>query len=226
MHTAREHLVQRDAIEPDTTGRPGSFSPGSTEIKQRLAVAAGAALLAAGLILVMFVLPAEFAVDPLGTGARLGLLPLGVVGQQVDQLNKDAATAGAAGQTALVVGQEKPFQQESVDFTLKPREGMEYKYRLDKGEALLYSWNATAPVNYEFHAEPDGAPAGYAQTYEKKTAQSGASGTLTAPFPGIHGWYWENTTDQAVTVTLKTAGYYNLSHEFRNGQPTKNKMFQ
>jgi len=27
-------------------------------------------------------------------------------------------------------------------------------------------------------------------------------------------------------VTLKTAGYYNLSHEFRNGQPTKNKTFQ
>ena len=102
---------------------------------------------------------------------------------------------------------------------------MEYKYRLDKGEALLYSWNSTAPVDYELHAEPDGAPAGYAQSYEK-SASNGASGTLTAPFPGIHGWYWENKTDQEVTVTLKTAGYYNLSHEFRNGQPTKNKTFQ
>ena len=77
-----------------------------------------------------------------------------------------------------------------------------------------------------FHAEPDGAPAGYAQTYEKKSAQLQASGTLTAPFPGIHGWYWENTTDKEVTVTLKGAGFYNLSHEFRNGQPTKNKTFQ
>ena len=96
----------------------------------------------------------------------------------------------------------------------------------DKGEALLYSWSATAPVNYELHAEPDGAPAGYAQSYEKKNASSGASGTLTAPFPGIHGWFWENTTNNEVTVTLKSAGYYNLSHEFRNGQPTKNKMFQ
>jgi len=196
------------------------------EVKQRLAVAVGAALLAAGLILVMFVLPAEFAVDPLGTGAKFGLLPLGVVGQQVGQLNKAAASAGTPGQGAIIVAQEKPFQQESIDFTLKPREGMEYKYRLDKGEALLYSWNATAPVDYELHAEPDGAPAGYAQSYEKKSASSGASGTLTAPFPGIHGWYWENKTDREVTVTLKTAGYYNLSHEFRNGQPTKNKMFQ
>ena len=133
-------------------------------------------------------LPAEFAVDPLGTGAKLGLLPLGVVGQQVDALNKTAATAGATAQGAILVAQEKPFQQETVDFKLAPREGMEYKYRLDKGEALLYSWNATAPVDYELHAEPDGAPAGYAQSYEKKPATSQASGTLTAPFPGIHGW--------------------------------------
>jgi hypothetical protein len=195
-------------------------------VRQRIAVALGLAILAAGLILVMFFLPAEFAVDPLGTGARLGLLPLGEVGQQVDQLNANAAAAGGAGQAAIIVPQEKSFQEETVEFKLAPAEGMEYKYRLDKGEALLYSWSATAPVNYELHAEPDGAPAGYAQSYEKKNASPGASGTLTAPFPGIHGWYWQNLTDREVTVTLKTAGYYNLSHEFRNGQPTKNKMFQ
>jgi hypothetical protein len=212
METATEHVME------SAPGAPGS------EVRQRIAVALGAAILAAGLILVMFVLPAEFAVDPLGTGARLGLLPLGEVGQQVDALNKTAATA--TGQGAIVAAQEKPFQQESVDFKLAPREGMEYKYRLDKGEALLYAWSATAPVNFEFHAEPDGAPAGYAQTYEKKSAQTQASGTLTAPFPGIHGWYWENTTDKEVTVTLKSAGFYNLAHEFRNGQATKNKTFQ
>jgi len=69
------------------------------------------------------------------------------------------------------------------------------------------------------------SPRGYAQTYEKVDRKSEASGTLTAPFPGIHGWYWENTTDQEITITLTTAGYYNLSHEFRSGQPTKNKTF-
>lgn len=212
METAAQHVVDSAPAAP------------SIEVRQRIAVAVGAALLVAGLILVMFILPAEFAVDPLGTGAKFGLLPLGEVGQQVEALNNTAATA--TGQGVTVATQEKPFQQESVDFKLAPHEGMEYKYRLDKGEALLYTWNATGPVNYEFHAEPDGAPAGYAQTYEKKTAQSQASGTLTAPFPGIHGWYWENTTDQEVTVTLKSAGFYNLAHEFRNGQPTKNKMFQ
>ena len=190
--------------------------------RNRLAFAAGAALLAAGLILVMFVLPAEYAVDPLGIGARVGLLDLGIVGKQVESLN--TSTTASSGQAALVVAQEKPFNQESVTFTLGPRGSIEYKYRLDKGEALLFSWKATAAVAYEFHAEPDGAPRGYAQTYEKGTAPQ-ASGTLTAPFVGIHGWYWENPGDQPVTVTLASAGYYNLSHEFRTNEPVRNKSF-
>lgn len=195
----------------------------SVEARQRLAVAAGAALLGAGLILVMFVLPAEYGVDPLGTGTWFGLTELGQTGKQIEAL--EAAVPDTAAQATTVVGQDTAFKSETVDFAIAPRQGMEYKYRLDNGEALLYSWTATGPVNVEFHAEPDGAPRGYAQTYEKADRQTSAAGTLTAPFPGIHGWYWENTTDQPVTVTLSSAGYYNLSHEFRSGQPTKNKTF-
>lgn len=196
-----------------------------TEVRQRIAAAAGAALLVAGLVLVMFVLPAEFAVDPLGVGVRTGLLPLGVTGQQVEALTATAGSGATAG-GAIVIPQERPVQQETVNFALAPGEGMEYKYRLDKGEALLYSWKSTAPVDYEFHAEPDGGPAGYAQTYEKVPQRTGASGTLTAPFPGIHGWFWENKTSQPVTVTLTASGFFNMSHEFRANTPTKNKMFQ
>lgn len=195
-----------------------------TEIRSRLAVATGAALLVAGLVLVAIVLPAEYALDPLGTGAKLGLLDLGQTGQQVDALEANKGTAAGGG--TILAPQDAAFKQETITFDAKPREGFEYKYRLEKGEALLYSWTASAPMNTEFHAEPDGAPRGYAQTYEKKDGMTGASGTLTAPFSGIHGWYWENTTDAPATVTLTTAGYYNLSHEFRSGQPTKNKNFK
>ncbi len=198
-----------------------------TRVRQRIALAAAAALLVAGLILVTIVLPAEYGVDPLGTGARLGLVELGLTGQRVAELEAAAtgdAAGGAAGQP-IIAPQERGFNQETIEFRLAPREGMEYKYRLDKGEALLYSWRATAPVNYELHAEPDGAPRGYAQSYEKKNATSQASGTLTAPFSGIHGWFWENTTDQPITVTLTASGFFNLSHEFRTGAPVKNKQF-
>lgn len=194
----------------------------SGDAQQKIAVAAGVALLVAGLLLVTVILPAEFAVDPLGMGAKLGLMELGTVGRQVEALN--ASTAAGTSQAALVVPQEKPFNHETVTFELKPGGSIEYKYRLDKGEALLYSWSAPAPVNFEFHAEPDGAPRGYAQTYEKSTAAA-ASGTLTAPFPGIHGWYWENPTERPVTVTLTSSGFYNLAHEFRPFEPVRNKTF-
>jgi hypothetical protein len=193
------------------------------DARDRIAVAAGAALLIAGLVLVAFVLPAEYAVDPLGTGARFGLLALGETGQQVEALEA-AAADGAAVQGALVAQEQRAFAGDAVDFVIEPGQGMEYKYRLDKGKALLYSWKATAPVHFEFHAEPDGGPRGYAQTYEKRDEVMEASGTLTAPFAGIHGWYWENRTGQPVTVTLRSAGFYNLSHEFR-ADGVRNKTF-
>jgi hypothetical protein len=176
------------------------------------------------LILVTIILPAEYALDPLGTGAKLGLLPLGETGRQVEALEAEKGKTTTGG--VLLAPQDASFKQESVTFDLQPGEGMEYKYRLEQGESLLYSWSSSAPMNTEFHAEPDSGPRGYAQTYEKKDGMTGASGTLTAPFTGIHGWYWENTTNQAATVTLASAGYYNLAHEFRSGEGVKNKNFK
>jgi hypothetical protein len=191
--------------------------------RDRIMVALGAALLVSGVILVVAVLPAEFGVDPTGIGARLGLTAMNDVQKRLEQFTATRATE--AGGTATVVAQERPYQHETAEFTIEPGGSFEYKYRLDKGEALLYSWQATAPVNYELHAEPDGAPQGFAESFEKVNAKEGASGTLTAPFAGIHGWYWENPTRAEVTVTLSAAGFYNMSHEFRKDQPPRIRMF-
>ena len=51
---------------------PGTRNPEPAPalVRPRLALAAGAAILVAGLVLVAFIMPAEFAVDPLGIGAR------------------------------------------------------------------------------------------------------------------------------------------------------------
>ena len=35
--------------------------------------------------------------------------------------------------------------------------------------------------------------------------------------------YWENTTDKPVTVTLSSAGFYNLSHEFHSDGRSRTK---
>ena len=86
----------------------------TTEIRHRLALATGAALLVAGLLLVTVVLPAEYALDPLGTGAKLGLLELGLTGKRVEALEAEAAKGTSAGSGVLLAPQDAAFQQESV----------------------------------------------------------------------------------------------------------------
>ena len=66
---------------------------------------------------------------------------------------------------------------------------------------MVYSWTATGPVIYDFHSEPEGAPPGYAESFDKAQAPA-ANGTYTAPFSGIHGWFWENPGTKLVTITL------------------------
>ena len=123
------------------------------------------------------------------------------------------------------VAQQGLFKTDSMEFTLAPKEGMEYKYRLDKGAGLLFSWEATAPVHYELHSEPDAGPKGYAETFDKQDSRNSGHGNYVAPFAGIHGWYWENRTDAEVRVRLVSAGHYTESLEFRRKQDVKRKGF-
>ena len=121
--------------------------------------------------------------------------------------------------------QAGPFKQDSVEFTLAPGEGMEYKYRLEKGAAFVYSWTSTGPVHFEMHSVPDGAPSSFAETFEKLDDRTGGHGSYTAPFPGIHGWYWQNRTDRPVTLTFRGVGFFSESQEFRRGAEPKKKSF-
>jgi len=116
--------------------------------------------------------------------------------------------------------QTAPFKQQTVEFTLAPNEGMEYKYRLEKGAAMLYSWTASGELHWELHSQPDGAPQGYAEFFDTNQGR-GSNGVYNAAFTGIHGWWWENKSDREVTITLVTAGYYTESLEFRAKQPIK-----
>lgn len=180
----------------------------------RLAMATAGALAIAALVLVVAVLPAEYGIDPLGTGKALGLLDL---------------YAGAAEPAAPAAKADSPaptmtmFKTDRVVFTLGPSQGFEYKYRIEKNDGLVYTWTATQHVKYEFHGEHDGAGLGVAVSYEKAEGTRGA-GSFVAPAPGIHGWYWENTSDVELTLTLTSAGFYSWADEFRpRFDPVKHK---
>jgi hypothetical protein len=172
-------------------------TPAVETAPRKILLATAGAAVAAGIILITAVLPAEYGIDPLGTGRLLGLTDLA------------GATSGA------IKRQDVAYKTNRASFELGPYEFVEFKYRLEQGASMVYSWTATGPVIYDFHSEPDGAPAGYAESFDKAQMPE-AHGTYTAPFSGIHGWFWENPGTKPVTITLTTAGFYTAAQEFRD----------
>ena len=213
-----------------------------------LLIATGVALLAAGAILIAFVLPAEYGIDPLGTGRALGL---GDLAKATGEPARPAAVESAAPRTAdtakvainpvlvpsptgdaptvkdAFIPQRDRFQFDSREITLEPGEGMEIKYNMKKGAGLVYSWTTSAPVFFEFHGEPDLKPSGkegtdYYESYEldDKTGRDQSHGTFVAPSTGIHGWFWENKSGKPVTLKLASAGFYDWITQNRKNKHT------
>jgi hypothetical protein len=172
------------------------------------------ALAVAGLVLVTAILPAEYGVDPTGAGRALGLMDLYAAGEAA------TALAGAAPITPTTGGpvfrQLNDYRVDMREFTIPPRGGMEFKYRLDRGASMLYAWRASAFVDFDFHTDPAGQPPEASDSFERGNAAQ-SRGTYVAPYAGIHGWYWENPTDREVTITLSTAGFYQAATLFLPG---------
>ena len=166
---------------------------------RRIILASSGAALVAAILLTTIILPSEYGWDPLGTGAALGLMEL----------------AGEDG-TPLTLQAAGPYS-DSIAFALAPYESVEYKYRLEAGDTMIFEWRASEEVLVDMHAEPDGAAPGYAQTFNKTRTTHG-KGSYRAAFDGIHGWYWQNRTQEDVIVTLETQGFFTESLEMGNGR--------
>lgn len=185
----------------------------STSTRQ-IAWASATALGVAAVVLVIAVLPAEFGIDPTGAGKALGLLAL------YDADANPSASAAPAPTAAPVRPRE--YRVDARTLPLGPGQSFEFKYRLDKGSGMVYAWSANARLKYEFHGEPSDR-ALQVQSYEKSEGDY-ASGTLTAPFAGIHGWYWENSGDTPAAITITSAGFFTTAEEFRSTfDPVKHK---
>lgn len=178
----------------------------------RIVKATALAAVLAAVVLTVAILPAEYGIDPTGAGRALGLTALS---------GTDELPAAPAATTAMDAGPAASLTTLSDDtytVELRPFEGVEYKYRLERGASLVYAWQATGPVEFEFHGEPDGAPAKYFDSYLKGESAQDGRGVFTAARSGIHGWFWKNNGAGRVTVTLKTSGFYAASTEYRDGE--------
>lgn len=166
----------------------------------------------AGAVLVTTVLPAEYGVDPLGTGRALGLDKLSAPGVDAIEI-VPAANAEPLERTALSRA-DTPLRRETVTVVVPAYEGIELKADMDAGQSLVFDWRSDGVALYtDMHGEPFGAAENEFTSYWKEKEQSAGSGTLVALFDGTHGWYWQNMNEEPVTVTVEVSGFYQAIHE-------------
>jgi hypothetical protein len=178
-----------------------------------LAVVAGTAALAA-LIVLGAILPAEFNRDPLGLGRLSGLSRLWAPKART----LDPAAAGVARAREY----DTPFRTDVIEIPLgdflsgAERSELEYKVRMKKDAALVYAWaveGAADPRDFHFDQHGHTTPApGEAMTMTTYRQAFGLKqqGALRAPFDGIQGWQFSNSSEKPVVVKLRLAGFYEL----------------
>lgn len=200
-------------VDVPEAGVPGLILPDPPS-KAKLAWATLAALGVAGVVLVSAILPAEYDIDPLGIGEVLGLRVLSNPGDGTIAVRPDGITAHGSS-----------YRTDHRTFEIAPGSFVEYKYRLEEGRSMVYSWSASYWVRSEMHSEADGSE--IVPTFEVEERTLARHGSYVAPFPGIHGWYWLNENDDTVTVTLDASGFFSTSVELARGElPTVREIME
>ncbi|WP_415902446.1 HupE/UreJ family protein [Neptuniibacter sp. QD29_5] len=110
---------------------------------------------------------------------------------------------------SAVVSQTASAWQDSLVIIIPAQGYKEYKLLQGKDKPLEYEWVSDGPLYFDFHGEPAGDTTGFFQSYEIGTDNK-ASGAVRTPFAGTHGWYWKNTGENPVTITLNFRGEYLL----------------
>ena len=183
------------------------------------------AAIAAAVILVTVILPAEYGIDPTRIGKMLGLASMGEIKTQlaeeaeIDRLKelRQQKLTDDKDQSSLMENMfgllvstghaqaAKPVWTDKVSVTLTPGKGTEIKLVMKKDAVAVFAWTVDrGVVNYDLHG--DGG--GQSISYKKGRAVPGHEGSLKAKFTGNHGWFWRNRGKQDVTVTLNVRGAY------------------
>lgn len=184
----------------------------STRSLARASIAASAA---AAAILILFVLPAEWGIDPTGAGKAMGLTRMAQTDEsEAVSLVPDASAAEVpvltiAPQIKENIGTSTPWRADEKTVSLAPHSGMEVKAHMAKGDRLVFRWAANGgAVRMDMHGEPTNGKDGEFSTYWKQKDLTEAQGSFIAPYDGTHGWYWRNGGEVPVTIELKTTGFY------------------
>jgi hypothetical protein len=171
------------------------------------------ALVVAMVLLITTILPIEYGVDPLGLGKALGFDSM--------RLNRSPAEVGLESETGLIdlnqsvlVRGLQDMKTDSLTVFIPAYEGVEVKAEMLAGQAFVFDWKTDGATVYtDMHGEPLNATSNEFSSYWKDKEQQQGNGMLLAGFDGTHGWYWQNMSEDPVTVVVTVSGFYNVIYE-------------
>lgn len=209
----------------------GNTSPAPS--RKKLLIGTAAALGVAAVALVVFVLPAEYGIDPTGAGKALGVTKLAEAEEGNIYLERGQArtnvmfpleTGAAADETRLratlaanniAERPGTPLRTDRFEIKLMPYEAIELKYDLAEGAPIIFSWTAGgAPMHVDMHSHPFAGGEEMTESFVIEDKLPSQTAVYVAPYDGIHGWYWQNRTLDEVTLTLDATGQMTASRTF------------
>ncbi|MFS4454923.1 hypothetical protein [Maribacter sp. 2304DJ31-5] len=188
------------------------------------------AFIIGAIVLVTAIFPAEYGMDPLGTGELFGFSklyqgegkanPIGEATGDNSALNFQKIKMEYLGSPPDRKAPEQTIDKslinklskrtDSIQIKLPAEEGLEYKIKMLRYGKTKYEWTANKGIVYiDFHGELIEGGNGFFESYTQAYSNN-LAGTFTAPFEGKHGWYFKNTTKEDIVITLRLNGEYEL----------------
>ncbi|MEA1881435.1 MAG: transmembrane anchor protein [Candidatus Marinimicrobia bacterium] len=166
------------------------------------------AMVVAGVLLLLVILPAEYGADPTGVGEFLGLKKMGEikVSLEKESLSEPEVLIDIPIDTEEETSTTVEENQDVLEVQIPPGEAIEIKLEMKSGTVAKYKWSTNnGALNFNLHGD------GYkgmhiSTTYKKGRMVNSDSGELIAEFDGYHGWFWRNRNDESVIVKLEVTG--------------------
>jgi hypothetical protein len=193
---------------------------------RNIAISAVIGAVVALVILVVFIMPAEYGVDPTGLGARLGLVQMNEEPTRTIEVEVVDVLSGNEDLASVEIpdfGQPVPLpntsihqlgqgnaRTDTIELTIPAESETEVKTVMRQSQVITYSWATDQGQIYaDFHGhDPALGNEFWVRYLEDQEGSSGHAGSLVAPFDGEHGWYWLNYNEYPVTVTLTVTGFH------------------
>lgn len=179
--------------------------------RKKLLVGSVAVIVIAVGIVIAFVLPAEFGIDPTGIGRMTGLVDIS------SPTSNPELKRGAMRKGVLTLKEEaltaEPGNTDRWEIELGGYESIEFKYTMSQGQRMTFSWRSGQPLRYDMHSHPFEGGTEMTESYGIGDAAA-MHGLYVAPFTGIHGWYWQNRTLEPVKLALEAQGGFSTSTIF------------